>query len=81
MVEHIEFFVRKHCFNCVSVAAVPRHGVGFWVKNGFEQYVDENGTIAIDRPSMNAHDALFLKLNMLVFLDTPLFAKFMFCAS
>eukprot|EP01084_Bolivina_argentea_P253295 425415_1 len=86
MVKRIELYARQNCFDIISVAAVPGHGVGFWTRNGFEQIYDEKKCLCVERKNTRdkrwgltisqQFDGWILK-NMLVFDDTPLFAKYL----
>ena len=91
MVKRIMAFCRSNCYDIVSVAAVPRHGVAFWKKNGFGMKYDPTGKYK-DDDNENKGDIHyfewkyrdkkimftdFMKDNMLIFGDTPLFAKFL----
>eukprot|EP01084_Bolivina_argentea_P262436 443784_1 len=91
MHKKIEIFCRQNCIDIMAVAAVPKHGISFWKSNGFKEYVMSDGNIVesekkkekkgwdwyrrnnckIDEKTI----AQYLKSNMLVFCDTPLYAK------
>ena len=43
MVKRIIAFCRSNCYDIITVAAVPRHGVAFWKNNGFEMKYDPTG--------------------------------------
>ena len=93
MVKRIMAFCRSNCYDIVSVAAVPRHGISFWSNNGFEmkydptnRYKDDGKVkkkgnsdryIAWENGNNMKKFIQFMKDNMLKFQDTPLFAKFL----
>eukprot|EP01083_Nonionella_stella_P283375 964467_1 len=62
MVKHMELYCIANGYDLMSVAAVPGHGEAFWQSNGFKD-------------SANTATNHFLRNNMLVFDDTPLYAK------
>ncbi len=84
MVRHIEMYCRANNYDLMAVAAVPVHGVAFWTSNGFKmkhaaptaQEPEDDGQEHRRRGKLRKRD-VFLAVNMLVFDDTPLFAKYL----
>jgi len=88
VVDRLLTFAHAETFNVVSVAAVPAQGVAFWSKNGFSYFPDPNITSLAKYPK-DVNDAKdltldaakgkqicsFLHSHMLMFPDTPLFAR------
>ena len=69
MVSKIELYCIANGYDLISVAAVPGHGESFWKSNGFKE--KHSAPLSKDRHKEDA----WLRQNMLVFDDTPLFAK------
>eukprot|EP00483_Globobulimina_turgida_P013524 UN13549 len=73
MVKEIELYCIANGYDLMSVAAVPGHGEKFWASNGFqlEHCAAEND----DKKDKSGRNE-WLRNNMLVFDDTPLYAKY-----
>eukprot|EP01084_Bolivina_argentea_P130201 229861_1 len=71
MAKRIECYCRENCYDLIAVAAVKGHGESFWSSNGFE--MKHKQTNEMDLKGVKS----WLQNNMLVFTDTPLFAKFL----
>ena len=74
MVKHIELYCIQNQYDIMAVAAVPVHGEAFWKSNGFEL---RHNAPTSDKEKMKDKKMAFemLRHHMLVFDDTPLFAK------
>merc|ERR1712083_1145075 len=78
MVRYIEVYCRANNYDLMAVAAVPVHGVAFWTANGFEmKHAAPSMVEADDDKKEEKKRDIFLANNMLVFDDTPLFAKYL----
>eukprot|EP01084_Bolivina_argentea_P009171 17149_1 len=79
MVKQIELYCIANDYDLMTVAAVPGHGENFWKFNGFEMkhYAVKSNEKNEERSGYSSNDIYneWMKLNMLVFDDTPLFAK------
>jgi hypothetical protein len=88
VVDRLLTFARVENFDVISVAAVPAQGVTFWKKNGLFYYPDPSlnapaksfkeitDNLDVSRDVAKVKQLCsFLHTNMLVFPDTPLFAR------
>ena len=74
MVRQIELYCIQNQYDMMAVAAVPIHGESFWKSNGFEL---RHNAPTYNAPVVKKGDGEYemLRHHMLVFDDTPLFAK------
>ena len=75
MAKQIEHYCLSNGYDLMAVAAVPHHGESFWKSNGYKMQVEAAGNESNER--MISAKAAWLRSNMLVFDDTPLYAKYL----
>lgn len=85
VVSELLTYARVNSFDLLSVAAVPAQGIAFWTNNGLSQFATSSlpsptsDSVAVSSNPLDAgkHQMVssFLRANMLMFPDTPLFAR------